>query len=89
MDIYAISLQRTRPIYQVPYAHFFTQIPQPIHRNSDMNAILSVDLTSIQSFPKKSIWMSTLDARNAQHDTNPSLQQDMTVHETDHHNPPA
>ncbi|KAF8842877.1 hypothetical protein BDN67DRAFT_898399, partial [Paxillus ammoniavirescens] len=29
--------------------HFFTQIPQPIHRNSDMNAILSVDFTSIQS----------------------------------------
>ncbi|OSD05222.1 hypothetical protein PYCCODRAFT_1362679, partial [Trametes coccinea BRFM310] len=31
--------------------HFFTQIPHPIHRNSEMNAILSEGLTSIQSFP--------------------------------------
>lgn len=31
--------------------HFFTQIPQPMHRTSEMNAILSVDLTSIQSLP--------------------------------------
>ncbi|KAJ7307088.1 hypothetical protein DFH08DRAFT_720339, partial [Mycena albidolilacea] len=31
--------------------HFLTQIPQPIHRNSEMKAILSVDLTSIQSLP--------------------------------------
>ncbi|KAJ7781861.1 hypothetical protein DFH07DRAFT_728532, partial [Mycena maculata] len=31
--------------------HFLTQIPQPIHRNSEMKAILSVDLTSMQSFP--------------------------------------
>ncbi|KAF8348738.1 hypothetical protein F5887DRAFT_880168, partial [Amanita rubescens] len=31
--------------------HFLTQIPQPIHRNSDMNAILSVGFTSIHSLP--------------------------------------
>jgi hypothetical protein len=31
--------------------HFFTQIPQPIQRNSEINAILSEDLTSIQSLP--------------------------------------
>ncbi|KAK0203544.1 hypothetical protein DFS33DRAFT_1260452 [Desarmillaria ectypa] len=32
--------------------HFLTHIPQPIHRNSEINAILSEGLTSIQSFPK-------------------------------------
>ncbi|KAI0066829.1 hypothetical protein BV25DRAFT_1764374, partial [Artomyces pyxidatus] len=31
--------------------YFFTQIPQPMHRNSEMKAILSVDLTSIHSLP--------------------------------------
>ncbi|KAI0370580.1 hypothetical protein BV20DRAFT_943955, partial [Pilatotrama ljubarskyi] len=31
--------------------YFFTQIPQPIQRNSEMNAILSDGFTSIQSFP--------------------------------------
>ncbi|TFK91169.1 hypothetical protein K466DRAFT_483352, partial [Polyporus arcularius HHB13444] len=31
--------------------HFFTQIPQPIHKNSEMYAILSVGLTSMHSFP--------------------------------------
>ena len=31
---------------------FFTQIPQPIQRNSEMKAILSLDLTSIHSFPE-------------------------------------
>jgi hypothetical protein len=31
--------------------HFLTQIPQPIHRNSEMNAILSVGFTSIHSLP--------------------------------------
>ncbi|KAG2109617.1 uncharacterized protein F5147DRAFT_575707, partial [Suillus discolor] len=40
--------------------HFFTQIPQPIHKNSEMNAILSVDFTSMQSLPGRSISMSTL-----------------------------
>ncbi|KAG1874238.1 hypothetical protein C8R48DRAFT_593422, partial [Suillus tomentosus] len=39
--------------------HFFTQIPQPIHKNSEMNAILSVDFTSMQSLPGRSISMST------------------------------
>ncbi|KAJ7180877.1 hypothetical protein C8R46DRAFT_886024, partial [Mycena filopes] len=32
--------------------HFLTQIPQPIHRNSEMKLILSVGLTSMQSFPR-------------------------------------
>ena len=31
--------------------HFLTQIPQPMHRNSEMKAILSVGLTSIHSLP--------------------------------------
>ncbi|KAG1810067.1 uncharacterized protein HD556DRAFT_1222787, partial [Suillus plorans] len=39
--------------------HFFTQIPQPMHKNSEMNAILSVDFTSMQSLPGRSISMST------------------------------
>ncbi|EJC97682.1 uncharacterized protein FOMMEDRAFT_98234, partial [Fomitiporia mediterranea MF3/22] len=34
--------------------HFLTQIPHPIHRNSEMNAILSEGLTSMHSFPKYS-----------------------------------
>ncbi|KAI0258293.1 hypothetical protein BC834DRAFT_835963 [Gloeopeniophorella convolvens] len=33
--------------------HFLTQIPQPMHKNSEMNAILSVGFTSIQSFPEQ------------------------------------
>jgi hypothetical protein len=32
-------------------AHFREQIPQPMQRSSEMNAILSLDPTSIQSFP--------------------------------------
>ena len=36
---------------EVDETYFFTQIPQPIHRSSEMNAFLSVGLTSIQSFP--------------------------------------
>jgi len=31
--------------------HFFGQIPQPIHNSSEMNAILSRGVTSIQSLP--------------------------------------
>ena len=31
--------------------HFFTQIPQPIHKNSEMKAILSDGFTSIHSLP--------------------------------------
>ncbi|KAI0728518.1 hypothetical protein C8Q72DRAFT_779813, partial [Fomitopsis betulina] len=31
--------------------HFLTQIPQPMQRNSERKAILSVGLTSIQSLP--------------------------------------
>ncbi|KDQ09354.1 hypothetical protein BOTBODRAFT_78935, partial [Botryobasidium botryosum FD-172 SS1] len=33
--------------------YFLTQIPHPMQSISDKNAILSVDLTSIQSFPVK------------------------------------
>ena len=32
-------------------AYFLTQIPQPIHRISEIKAILSVGLTSMHSFP--------------------------------------
>ncbi|KAI5996134.1 hypothetical protein EDD15DRAFT_2163807, partial [Pisolithus albus] len=35
--------------------HFLTQMPHPIHRNSDMNAILSVGFTSIHSLPSNLI----------------------------------
>ncbi|KAF8438085.1 hypothetical protein L210DRAFT_3404927 [Boletus edulis BED1] len=35
--------------------YFFTQIPQPIHKNSDMNAILSDGFTSMQSLPEKQV----------------------------------
>ncbi|KAI6124407.1 hypothetical protein EDD16DRAFT_1475144, partial [Pisolithus croceorrhizus] len=35
--------------------HFLTQIPHPIHKNSDMKAILSVGFTSIHSLPSKLI----------------------------------
>ncbi|KAI0052130.1 hypothetical protein FA95DRAFT_1483991, partial [Auriscalpium vulgare] len=31
--------------------HFFTQMPQPMQRNSEMKAILSLGLTSIHSLP--------------------------------------
>ncbi|KAI0031354.1 hypothetical protein K488DRAFT_52292, partial [Vararia minispora EC-137] len=31
--------------------HFLTQIPQPMQRNSEMNAILSEGLTSMHSLP--------------------------------------
>ncbi|ORX54897.1 hypothetical protein BCR36DRAFT_282319 [Piromyces finnis] len=31
--------------------HFFGQIPQPIHNSSEINAILSRGVTSIQSLP--------------------------------------
>lgn len=31
--------------------HFRAQIPQPIHKSSEMKATLSVTLTSMQSFP--------------------------------------
>ncbi|KAJ3782911.1 hypothetical protein GGU10DRAFT_274617, partial [Lentinula aff. detonsa] len=31
--------------------HFFTHIPQPIHRISEINAILSVGLTSMHNLP--------------------------------------
>ena len=34
-----------------PKGHFFGQIPQPIHRLSEMNAILDSGVTSMQSFP--------------------------------------
>ncbi|EGV60290.1 hypothetical protein CANTEDRAFT_110083 [Yamadazyma tenuis ATCC 10573] len=31
--------------------HFFTQIPHPIHKFSEMKAILEVGVTSIHNFP--------------------------------------
>ncbi|PFH49577.1 hypothetical protein AMATHDRAFT_147458 [Amanita thiersii Skay4041] len=34
-------------------SHFLTHIPHPIHRNSEMKAILSVGLTSIHNFPEE------------------------------------
>ncbi|KAF8499509.1 hypothetical protein JB92DRAFT_2743408, partial [Gautieria morchelliformis] len=33
--------------------YFLTQIPHPMHRTSEMKAILSVGLTSIHSFPRQ------------------------------------
>ncbi|KAL1677986.1 hypothetical protein EV122DRAFT_180612, partial [Schizophyllum commune] len=33
--------------------YFFTQIPHPMHKNSEMNAILSEGLTSIHSLPRR------------------------------------
>ncbi|KAJ6565975.1 hypothetical protein B0H10DRAFT_1841973, partial [Mycena sp. CBHHK59/15] len=51
---------------------FLTQIPQPMHKNSEMKAILSVGLTSMQSFPG----MQDMDG------THPFLRQDMTVMQT-------
>ncbi|TDL18772.1 hypothetical protein BD410DRAFT_728036 [Rickenella mellea] len=36
---------------QIASTHFFTHIPHPMHKNSEMNAILSVGLTSIHNFP--------------------------------------
>ncbi|KAH7923095.1 hypothetical protein BV22DRAFT_991654, partial [Leucogyrophana mollusca] len=35
--------------------HFLTHIPHPIQRNSEMNAILSVGLTSMQTIPVKQL----------------------------------
>ena len=35
--------------------HFFTQIPHPMQRNSEMKAILSEGFTSIQSFPAQQL----------------------------------
>ncbi|KAJ7251391.1 hypothetical protein C8J57DRAFT_1078216, partial [Mycena rebaudengoi] len=32
---------------------FLTQIPQPMHRNSEMKEILSVGLTSMHSLPAR------------------------------------
>ncbi|OAX43307.1 hypothetical protein K503DRAFT_681475 [Rhizopogon vinicolor AM-OR11-026] len=42
-------------MFEKRWTDFFTQIPQPMHRNSEMNAILSVDFTSMQSLPRISI----------------------------------
>ncbi|KAI0740386.1 hypothetical protein C8Q76DRAFT_597920, partial [Earliella scabrosa] len=33
--------------------HFLTHIPHPMHRNSEMKAILSVGLTSMHSLPRR------------------------------------
>lgn len=45
-------LLENRPTKGRSGSDFFTQIPQPIQRNSEMKAILSLDLTSIHSFPE-------------------------------------
>ncbi|KAJ7712727.1 hypothetical protein B0H16DRAFT_1342096 [Mycena metata] len=49
--LYAWRLARASSS-NIQLCYFLTQIPQPIHRNSEMKAILSVGLTSIQSFPE-------------------------------------
>ncbi|KAJ3932380.1 MAG: hypothetical protein NXY57DRAFT_894300 [Lentinula lateritia] len=38
-------------MYCINKTYFFTHIPQPIHRISEINAILSVGLTSMHNFP--------------------------------------
>jgi hypothetical protein len=40
-----------KPFDNAQNAHFLTQIPHPIHSSSEMNAFLSVGLTSIHSLP--------------------------------------
>ncbi|KAF8155609.1 hypothetical protein B0H34DRAFT_658921, partial [Crassisporium funariophilum] len=40
--------------------YFLTQIPQPMHRNSEMKEILSVGLTSIQSLPERTVKLTFL-----------------------------
>ncbi|PVG04185.1 hypothetical protein CPB86DRAFT_693651, partial [Serendipita vermifera] len=70
--------------------HLLTHIPQPIHRTSEMNAILSDDLTSMQSLPQwsekrhqRSRWDQETVSRWSNElvswHTYPFLQQDMTV----------
>ncbi|KAF8068900.1 hypothetical protein FPV67DRAFT_1415542, partial [Lyophyllum atratum] len=58
--------------------YFFTQIPQPMQRNSEMNAILSVGLTSIHNFPRESLYGYSA-IQNPLEDTHPFLRQDMTA----------
>ncbi|PYH90307.1 hypothetical protein BO71DRAFT_287368, partial [Aspergillus ellipticus CBS 707.79] len=38
-------------MWMAPKGHFLGQIPQPIHRRSEMKAILDSGETSIQSLP--------------------------------------
>ncbi|KAI0346659.1 hypothetical protein BDW22DRAFT_1323358, partial [Trametopsis cervina] len=40
--------------------YFLTQIPQPMQRNSEMKAILSVGFTSMQSLPDQPHQLSSL-----------------------------
>ena len=53
MDTLGRLVTQERPQDEEGSTHFFTQIPQPIHKNSEMNAILSVGLTSMHSFPAR------------------------------------
>ncbi|KAG7448783.1 uncharacterized protein BT62DRAFT_888852, partial [Guyanagaster necrorhizus] len=63
--------------------HFLTHIPQPIHRNSEMNAILSEGLTSMQSFPKIHDHQSHSSQLCVQ-EAYPSVPRDMTVKSVSH-----
>lgn len=38
-------------MFMAANGHFFTQIPHPMHRRSDMNAIFESGVTSMQSLP--------------------------------------
>ena len=40
--------------------HFLTQIPQPIHSSSEMDAIFEEGATSMQSFPVRTTWEQTI-----------------------------
>ncbi|KAI5887104.1 uncharacterized protein SCHCODRAFT_060955, partial [Schizophyllum commune H4-8] len=57
--------------------YFFTQIPHPMHKNSEMNAILSEGLTSIHSLPvAHEPWGISA---GGEQDPHPSSRQDMTA----------
>ena len=50
--------------------HFLTQIPQPIHNSSEMNAILEFGSTSIHNFPIHRLFylLNKLPIRTTGHD---------------------
>ncbi|XP_006463321.1 hypothetical protein AGABI2DRAFT_73456 [Agaricus bisporus var. bisporus H97] len=54
--------------------YFLTQIPHPIHKNSEINAILSEGLTSIHNFPSNRL----IEPEIYQIMAYPSSPQDMT-----------
>ena len=51
---------RTGILVGTAKTHFLTQMPHPMQRNSEMNAILSVGFTSIQSLPEKTLFYVTI-----------------------------